>query len=116
MRIAHIAPEILKKDEAVHLPNLLANHGRIAKLYISLTARFFRRHAACDVVVDLMRKMRFQLAETFSIPLAAAKESKSLFTIFSGWIRLRHQVRYMQQVLRGDSSGAWSAESRIRAM
>jgi hypothetical protein len=42
--------------------------------------------------------------------------SKSLFTIFSGWIRLRHQVRYMQQVLRGDSSGAWSAESTIRAM
>ena len=42
--------------------------------------------------------------------------AESLFTIFSGWIRLRHQVRYMQQVLRGDSSGAWSAESTIRAM
>ncbi|MHB1699372.1 MAG: hypothetical protein ACYCSN_04405 [Acidobacteriaceae bacterium] len=41
---------------------------------------------------------------------------ESLFTIFSGCIRLRHQVRYMQQVLRGDSSGAWSAESTIRAM
>ena len=72
--MAEVPHERLEEADGVHAIDVLADEGGVAKLSPRRVARVAQRHAAGEVLVDLDRQVRVELARPLVVPAAAEEE------------------------------------------
>jgi hypothetical protein len=76
---AHAIPKVLPcavdEPERIHVVDVLTDVGPVAEPQMGLSPRFVCRHAAGDVVVDLVGQVVLQLPGAFLVPARTAEEA-----------------------------------------
>jgi hypothetical protein len=82
--ISEILPERFEEADRVHGVDLLADPRRVSQLAVRGGARLLGRHAARDVVVDLVREMRVDLSRALVVPVPSAEEAAEAHGLLLG--------------------------------
>ena len=70
-----VLPDRLEEADGIHAIDLFANQSGVAQLAVRGVAGIAWRHAAGEVVVDLDRQVRVELARPLGVPTSATEEA-----------------------------------------